>query len=83
MLRLNNLPEYLSSPEVAELLRIHRRTFSKWNKKDLFPVPFTRVGKRGDRRYKREDILAFLNQNDNKREITQEEFNKRLKEGQV
>ena len=63
---IDNLPEILTIKEVANLLRISPLTVKRWGVKEkLKPI---RINKRGDRRYRREEILEYLK----KREQTNE-----------
>ena len=44
---------------VAEMLGVNVTTLRRWDKSGRLPA--IHIGKRGDRRYKEEDILRFLN----------------------
>jgi excisionase family DNA binding protein len=56
----NNQPDsFLTIREVAKILNIHINTVRRWSDKGL--IKSYRIGSRGDRRYKREDIDRFLN----------------------
>ena len=44
---------------VAEMLGVNVMTLRRWDKSGRLPA--IHIGKRGDRRYKEEDILRFLN----------------------
>ena len=44
---------------VAEMLGVNPMTLRRWDKSGRLPA--VHIGKRGDRRYKEEDILRFLN----------------------
>ena len=57
-LSLKNLPELLTTREVAEILRVSVLTVKRWGKKGK--LPFIRINSRGDRRYKKETVLAAL-----------------------
>jgi excisionase family DNA binding protein len=57
-LKLNNLPDLLTVGEVAEILRVAPLTIKRWGKKGK--LPFVRINSRGDRRYKKEAVLALL-----------------------
>lgn len=60
-----DIPEFLSLGETSRLLGVHRNTLRIWDKKRfLNPIRF---GQRGDRRYKKEDILQFLKHTDKNR----------------
>jgi excisionase family DNA binding protein len=50
----------LTVSEVAELLHVHPSTIRKWTNQGMMRA--ARIGTRGDRRFKREDISAFLNE---------------------
>jgi excisionase family DNA binding protein len=43
---------------VAEILRVAPLTIKRWGKKGK--LPFVRINSRGDRRYKKEAVLALL-----------------------
>jgi excisionase family DNA binding protein len=47
----------LSVNEVAEYLRVHRNTVKRIPPDEL---PYFRVGHRGDRRYRLQDVLAYI-----------------------
>ena len=51
----------LTTTEVAHVLHVHPNTVRQWADKELIPV--YRLGPRGDRRFKREDLEGFLRQN--------------------
>jgi excisionase family DNA binding protein len=55
------LPEILTFKQAYQLLNCHPNTLRKWLKKGL--IPFFRFGKRGDLRFKREDITNLLKNN--------------------
>lgn len=57
-LDINDLPSLLTVREVAELLRISMLTVKRWGKRGKLPA--IRINSRGDRRYKKEDILALI-----------------------
>ena len=52
----------LTVREVARYLNIHVNTVRRWS--DLGILDSCRIGPRGDRRFRREDVLAFLPQED-------------------
>jgi len=52
----------LTTTEVADVLHVHPNTVRQWANKHLIRV--YRLGPRGDRRFKREDLEGFLRQND-------------------
>ena len=45
--------------EACELLKVHPNTLRKWDKKGILKA--IRFGQRGDRRYRKQDILDLLN----------------------
>ncbi|MER3417786.1 MAG: hypothetical protein C4343_01420 [Chloroflexota bacterium] len=59
--RARELGPMLTASEVAELLHLHVNTVKRLG--DRGELPFYRVCKRGDRRYRLEDVLEFLTRN--------------------
>ena len=57
-IRLESLPDLLTVREVSELLRVSPLTIKRWGKRGKLPP--LRINSRGDRRYKKESILALL-----------------------
>lgn len=53
-----DLPEYLTLKQACELLQVHPNTLRNWDKKGILKA--SRIGVRGVRRYKREDLMKFL-----------------------
>jgi len=53
--------EMLTTTEVAELLRVHPNTVRQWANRRLLHA--YRLGTRGDRRFKRQNVESFLKQN--------------------
>jgi len=58
---LNELGPMLTAAEVAEMLHLHVNTVKRLG--DRGELPFYRVCKRGDRRFRLEDVLRFLHSN--------------------
>lgn len=58
-LDINNLPDLLTVREVSDLLRVAPLTIKRWGKRGRLPA--IRINSRGDRRFKREDVLKLLN----------------------
>lgn len=57
-LDLYNLPDLLTVSEVAQLLRVSVLTIKRWGKRGKLPA--IRINSRGDRRYKKEQVLWML-----------------------
>jgi len=57
-LKLNNLPDLLTVGEAADLLRVSPLTIKRWGKRGKLPA--IRINSRGDRRYRKEQILWML-----------------------
>ena len=58
-IRLEDLPDLLTVREVSELLRVSPLTIKRWGKRGKLPA--IRINSRGDRRYKKEDIMKLVN----------------------
>lgn len=58
-MRLKELPDILGIREVAEILRVSVLTVKRMGKRG--DIKFIRINKRGDRRYKRSEIINFIN----------------------
>lgn len=56
--KLKDMPELLSIGQVADIFSIHQDTLRNWEKEGIL-VPL-RVGKRGDRKYRPQDIQAIV-----------------------
>lgn len=54
----NKLPELLSLRETCEMLKVHPNTLRLWDKKGILKA--VRFGTRGDRKYKKQDILGLI-----------------------
>ena len=54
----------LTTTEVAHLLHVHSNTVRRWANEGLLPV--YRLGTRGDRRFKPEEVEAFIKSNSHK-----------------
>ena len=57
----NQLGPMLTASEVAEMLHLHVNTVKRLG--DRGELPFYRVCKRGDRRFRLADVLEFLDRN--------------------
>ena len=57
-LKFECLPEILTLQQVCEVLNCHPNTLRNWDNKGILKA--IRFGMRGDRRYKKEDILNVI-----------------------
>ena len=57
----NEVGRLLTATEVADLLHLHVNTVKRLG--DRGELPFYRVCKRGDRRFRLDDVMAFLARN--------------------
>ena len=60
IIRNEEMPELLTLQEACDILKCHPNTLRQWDKKGILVA--VRFGERKDRRYRKEDILNFLNQ---------------------
>jgi excisionase family DNA binding protein len=58
---ISELGPMLTASEVAEMLHLHVNTVKRLG--DRGELPFFRVCKRGDRRFRLEDVMDFLTRN--------------------
>ena len=58
MVRRNQVTSMLTVRQVARLLNIHINTVRRWSNQGI--LKSYRIGPRGDRRFKRQDIALFL-----------------------
>ncbi len=56
---MENNSKLLKISEAAKLLSVHPNTLRKWDKKGILVA--VRFGERGDRRYRKEDIMKLVN----------------------
>lgn len=54
------LPEYLTLSQVANLLQVHPNTLRNWDKNGTLRA--VRIGVKKIRRYKKEDVMKLLNE---------------------
>lgn len=52
------IPELLTLKEACEILKVHPNTLRQWDEKRILRA--VRFGQRRDRRYRKEDILRFI-----------------------
>jgi excisionase family DNA binding protein len=57
----NELGPMMTASEVAQMLHLHVNTVKRLG--DRGELPFYRVCKRGDRRFRLDDVMAFLARN--------------------
>jgi putative resolvase len=61
-MNMKEISEYLTLKQVSELLKVHPNTLRNWDKNGtLKPI---RIGERKIRRYKKENIIKFLESNE-------------------
>ncbi len=60
-INMKDLPDLLTLREVSELLRVSPLTLKRWGKRGKLPA--IRINSRGDRRYRKETVLALLGMN--------------------
>ena len=53
------MPELLTLQEACDILKCHPNSLRQWDKKGILAA--IRFGERKDRRYRKEDIMKFLN----------------------
>lgn len=53
------IPELLTLRQACDILKVHPNTLRQWDKKRILPA--IRIGERKVRRYRKEDILKFIN----------------------
>ena len=58
---IQDIGPMLTASEVADMLHLHVNTVKRLG--DRVELPFYRVCKRGDRRFRYDDVLAFLQRN--------------------
>ena len=58
MVRRNQVASMLTVRQVARLLNIHINTVRRWSNKGVLKA--YRIGPRGDRRFRREDVSVLL-----------------------
>ena len=52
------MPELLTLQEACDLLKVHPNTLRKWDANGILPA--IRIGTKRVRRYRKEDLLKFL-----------------------
>ncbi len=70
MVNYKEIDPMLTVSDVARLLSIHINTVRRWSNQGILKV--YRVGSRGDRRFRQEDIASFLSQESKMAEVKKE-----------
>ncbi|HEY54998.1 MAG TPA: helix-turn-helix domain-containing protein [Dehalococcoidia bacterium] len=60
MVNSKKIDPMLTTSDVARLLNIHINTVRRWSNQGILKT--YRIGSRGDRRFRQEDITSFLSQ---------------------
>ncbi|MBN1370019.1 MAG: helix-turn-helix domain-containing protein [Dehalococcoidaceae bacterium] len=55
---VNDIGPMLTTSEVAQILNVHINTVRRWSNQGTLKA--YRIGSRGDRRFKREDVVSFF-----------------------
>jgi excisionase family DNA binding protein len=69
MVNNNNIDPMLTTSEVARILSVHINTVRRWSNQGV--LKSYRIGSRGDRRFRREDINSFFSNDGKSRESIQ------------
>ena len=59
----NNIDPMLTTSDVARLLNVHINTVRRWSNQGI--IRAYRIGSRGDRRFRQEDVSSFLSEQNN------------------
>ena len=59
----NNIDPMLTTSDVARLLNVHINTIRRWSNQGV--IKAYRIGSRGDRRFRQEDVSSFLSEQNN------------------
>jgi excisionase family DNA binding protein len=59
----NNIDPMLTTSDVARLLNVHINTVRRWSNQGV--IKAYRIGSRGDRRFRQEDVSSFLAEQNN------------------
>ena len=63
----NDIAPMLTTSEVARILSVHINTVRRWSNQGI--LKSYRIGSRGDRRFRREDIASFFSKDGGSREM--------------
>jgi len=59
--KFKDLPDMLTLQQASDVLNVHPNTLRNWDNEGVLKA--VRYGKRGDRRYRKDDILKILKEN--------------------
>jgi len=59
--KFKELPDMLTLQQASDILNVHPNTLRNWDNEGVLKA--IRYGKRGDRRYHKEDVIELLNKN--------------------
>lgn len=59
-MKKQQVAELLTLSEASQILKVHPNTLRKWDRKGILKA--VRFGQRGDRRYRKEDIIKLVNE---------------------
>jgi excisionase family DNA binding protein len=62
----------LTTSDVARLLNVHINTVRRWSNQGILKT--YRIGARGDRRFRQEDITSFISQESRTAKVREEEI---------
>ncbi len=63
MANASNIDPMLTTSDVARLLNVHINTIRRWSNQGV--IKAYRIGSRGDRRFRQEDVSSFLSEQNN------------------
>ena len=72
----DGMSKLLTVREVADLLHVHPNTLRRWSNKGM--IRAYRINRRGDRRFKREEIARFLAELNGRTNYSQETESRQL-----
>lgn len=58
--KFKDLPDILTLQQASDILNVHPNTLRNWDNQGVLKA--VRYGKRGDRRYRKEDVAKILKQ---------------------
>jgi excisionase family DNA binding protein len=58
MVTLNEMDKMLTITELSQLLNVHINTIRRWSNQGI--IKTYRIGPRGDRRFRQDDVTHFL-----------------------